>query len=147
MFALVRSDLGQGRPEAAETAIKLMGPVTSSSQRARLLGVQGDIYSSEGRLVKAEDSYQAAARLQPGVGYEWSISSHCSSRSSRFDSAIQLLRRLEAGANGDTRKQVGTRIAVDERRSNELEQLKKQALLGGAPASSEGETGPGTAEP
>jgi tetratricopeptide (TPR) repeat protein len=152
VMALVRLDLNLAQPEAAEAAIKLMGPLSTSPQRAELLSVQGDIYLAEGRLVKAEDAYQSAARLQPGAGYEWALAA-LFERQSRFGAAVQLLHRLEGGASGDAKAQLAARIAQDERRANELEQLKRQALLAPAtgtpaPAPVDAETGEGEpAEP
>ena len=147
VLALVRLDLGLGKPEAAEAAIKLMGPVATSPQRAELLSVQGDIYLGEGRLVKAEDAYQSAARLQPGGGYEWALAS-LFERQSRFSAAVQLLQRLEGSAAGDTRVQLGARIAQDERRAAELDQLRRHALLTGpSPAQAPYPGAPPDAEP
>jgi tetratricopeptide (TPR) repeat protein len=147
VLALVRLDLGMGKPEAAEAAIRLMGPVATSPQRAELLSVQGDIYLGEGRLVKAEDAYQSAARLQPSGGYEWALAS-LFERQSRFSAAVQLLQRLEGTATGDAKVQLGARIAQDERRATELEQLRRHALLGSPSAAPQGappdaETGEG----
>jgi predicted Zn-dependent protease len=132
VLALVRLDLGLGQPDAAEAAIKLMAPSATSARRAELLSVQGDIYSSEGRLVKAEDAYQAAARLQPGGGYEWPLAALLE-KQSRFGAAVQLLQRLEGAASGDGKAQLATRIAEDQRRGKELDELEHHALLA-APA-------------
>ncbi len=133
VLALVHLDLGLGQPEAAEAALKLIGPMATSPQRAELLSVQGDIYVGEGRLVKAEDAYQAAARLQPGAGYEWALAS-LFERQSRFGAAVELLQRLEGHATGAAKDQLGARIAQDQHRASELAQLKRQSLLGPEPA-------------
>jgi predicted Zn-dependent protease len=150
VLALVRLDLRLGQTEAAEAALKLMGPVATSPLRAELLSVQGDIYQSEGRLVKAEDSYEAAARLQPGGGYEWTLAA-LFERQSRFDAAVEQLQRIEGIATGEAKAQLTARIAKDGRQSKELEQLRKRALLAAPSATAvpagEGDTGEGAVEP